>query len=483
MKNFRHQLPLIVTVLILIVLLPALTVQGELKANYSISVVDSDEITKDHWEVYINDNISFIGSSKDAKGFTWDFGEGEPEYRETSTISHIYTELGTFTVTLTVNDDKNNTDTKWGNITLVERPEVNLVVRDKNGNLLAPGTKVRLGEPIIMDASGSKGHISSYTYGYELPNAFLPQINTVDSTYEHTYEAAGTYNVGLRVTDEIGNIDQMEKSEFITIEVQKGGGTSDSGPELPIAKEYIAGAFGVILLIALIGFAYRNGYIGGPVMTGRGSTPSSETKPGPGPGSGPSLNTLMNRPGGTDPILPDPGSFMQDQGMKDFGKPPLEQTVFEVKTCPKCSGKIPITSLDRPLKVVCPACSASFSLKGAPKSTTPQPAQSMGAPATPAPKQDFIYDFKDCPKCKSKIPITSQDRPLKVTCPGCSASFTLKGKSGGSSTPAPAPRIPTPFTPADDTEIVICPACGKAQPVSASASAANCVSCNARFEL
>jgi len=290
------------------------------------------------------------------------------------------------------------------------------------------------------------------------------------------------------VTDEIGNIDVMEKSEYITITVQRGGGTGDSGMELPIAMEYLAGAIIVILVIVVIGVLYRNGYIGGSILSGGGSPPLSGKKPEPTTGQGASLNTLMNRPGGTDPILPEPASFMQDQGMKDFGKSPEEQTVYEVKNCPKCKGKIPITSLDRPLKVVCPTCSASFSLKGQPKSTTPLPAPSMGAPAaptlkSPAPKKDFIYDFKDCPKCKSKIPITSEVRPFKVTCPGCAASFTLKGKSGSGSTPAPAPKVPAPSAPADDTEIVICPACGKAQPVSASANAANCVSCDARFEL
>ena len=105
-----------------------------------------------------------------------------------------------------------------------------------------------------------------------------------------------------------------------------------------------------------------------------------------------------------------------------------KNAVHEGKTCPKCNGTIPITSPERPLKVTCPDCNASFSLKGKPTAVPKPVSAQIPTPIAPASKQDFIYEAKTCPKCKSKIPIMSEERPLKVTCPGCSASYTLKEK-------------------------------------------------------
>ena len=47
---------------------------------------------------------------------------------------------------------------------------------------------------------------------------------------------------------------------------------------------------------------------------------------------------------------------------------------------------------------------------------------------------------RDCPTCKTPIPIETEERPLKITCPNenCGKSFTLKAKSGAVPSKSPA---------------------------------------------
>ncbi len=484
MKNLQKVIPIVLIILILTVVIPTINVQGKLEAEYSISVEKKEVIGTNHWKVYVKEDISFISSSSDATSYTWDFGDGASVTKTTKTIAHNFSAIGTYTVTLTAKDDDGNSDTAWGNITAVEKPEAIIIVLDEAGNSLADvDYTIELGQSVTLDASTSKGDIVTYIFGFNLKNAFQPQVQKPEPTYTHTYEEVGEYKVGLRVTDTLHNNSQMDKSEFITITVKKASASSTSF-ELPVPIMYVGGGVGIIVLLLVVVFLYRNGYIGAPGMGGGGGSPSSPPMSGPARTSGPNLNTRMSQPSGKGSSFSDYNSLLPDQQKKEFGRPESEKTVYEVKTCPKCKGKIPITSLERPLKVTCPTCAASFSLKK-PSSSAPPSAAKAPTPEAPAPtpeaKQDFIYDVKTCPKCKSKIPITSQERPLKVTCPGCSASFTLKGKSQGPTPGASAPK-PAP-APVDDTEIVICPACGKAQPVSTSASTSVCISCNSRFEL
>lgn len=482
MKNLKTLFPIVMTLLILAVALPAMTVEGKLEADYSINALKKWDIGPYHWEVYKGDDISFIVSHKEGKNFTWNFGDGtSPLSTDSTIISHSFTTNGKYMVNLIAKNDKNDTVKVYGNITVVDMPEAILKVTDELGKDLAPEHIINAGDTVILDASDSKGDIKTYTYGFNLPNAFLPQHQSDDPTYSYTYSTTGTYNVGLRVVDELGNNSQMDKTQFITITVQKPTGDNGSDFELPVAMEIIAGGVVGILIIVVIIILYRNGYIGGPIMMGGGgSSPPPERREEPA--SRPAdLNARMNRPLGAGAAGGGMESLLPKDSMSQYGKPPEEKTVYETKTCPKCKGTIPITSLDRPLKVVCPDCSASFSLKGKP-GVAPKPASvPVPTPAVSAPKPDFIYDVKTCPKCKSKIPITSKERPLKVTCPGCSASFTLKGSSSDKSMPSEAPKSAP--APTEDTEVVICPECGKAQPVSASASEATCVSCNTRFGL
>jgi len=468
-------------------------VGGKLKADFSVSssrihTIDADNY---HYEVYMKENVSFNGgASTEEKGYTWNFGEGGDVYKDTSTISHMYNKTGKYMVTLTVNDDNENTDTIYGNITVVDLPLAILDITDKDGKSLAPDYTVEPGQTIILDAGGSEGDIRTYYFGFDLVEAFIAQVDNADNPqYTHEYDNSGEYRIGLRVVDRLGNKSQMDKTDFITLTVEKTSSNGGTNLELPIPLEYMGIGIGVILIIIIVVVLHRRGYIGGPVMVGGGSPSTEEKKSETGFGAKSDFDKLLGKPpesrpsGGTDFTNLGMESKGMDLSQGGFDRPAKDKTVYETKTCPKCMGKIPITSLERPLKVTCPDCSASFSLKGKPQ--TPKPPADFGpkpSPPAAAQKEDFIYDFKTCPKCKSKIPIKSQERPLKVVCPGCSASFTLKGKSGGAVTKV-GKSPPPPSPSADDMDIVICSSCGKALPVTGSATSATCSSCGNKFDI
>ena len=468
-------------------------VEGKPVADYTVNSIPIQPIGDSgvHWKVYAGETISFNGGpSENEESYTWDFGEGdEPIYKETSTISHQYntSRAQPYMFKLTVDDKDGNTDTAYGNLTVVERPLAVLKITDENGNDLAPDYTITVGQTIIFDGSGSEGDLRQYEFAYALEGAFIPDVQQDSPTYSYSYNKADDYQVGLAVVDWLGNKSKPDKDDFLTITVEKESTSTSTDFELPVDPLYLGVGVAVFIFIIVIGVLYRNGYIGGPIMTGSGSSkkdskPSTPPPPPPPPPPGSGMGSLMGgQQGSTGPGITDINSLMgglNDDPAGGFGKPAGNETVYEVKNCPKCKGKIPITSLDRPLKVSCQDCGASFTLKGKPGDAN----RSAPAPQAPAPvaeKKDFVYDMKTCPKCKSKIPITSEDRPLKVTCPGCSASFTLKDKSKKSAQNTAGSKAP----PADDTEIVMCPTCGKAQPVSASASATTCVSCGSRFGL
>jgi len=106
-----------------------------------------------------------------------------------------------------------------------------------------------------------------------------------------------------------------------------------------------------------------------------------------------------------------------------------KEMIYETRVCTKCNGKIQITSLERPIKVACPECYTSFMLKEKPEQDLAnRPETTEGSIKTVAVKIP-IYGTKTCPKCEGEIPIHSKERPMKVSCPDCSTSYTLKEKA------------------------------------------------------
>jgi len=71
----------------------------------------------------VNETVTFDASGSTPNGgaiasYSWDFGDGNITLVSDPTITHIYTSLGDFNVTLTVTDDEGFSDTTWKIITI-----------------------------------------------------------------------------------------------------------------------------------------------------------------------------------------------------------------------------------------------------------------------------------------------------------------------------------------------------------------------------
>jgi serine protease len=141
--------------------------------------------------------ITFDGSgSYDSDGdpltYAWYFGDGSTGTSLNPT--HAYTAGGTYTVTLVVNDGKEDSEpsTTTADITEVNDPPVADAGSDQN---------VVVGEVVTFNGSGSydiDGTISRYNWN------FGDETTGTGITTTHTYGTAGEYTVELTVTDDGG---------------------------------------------------------------------------------------------------------------------------------------------------------------------------------------------------------------------------------------------------------------------------------------
>jgi len=148
----------------------------------------------------VGEEIEFDGSaSSDADGsivsYDWNFGDGEVGTGEKAT--HIYTEKGTYNVTLTVTDDGNAMDSAVTSVSVDPgNPDNQPPVADPAGPYVADE-----GEELVFDGTGSSdpdGDIASYAWD------FGDGTTGSGANPMHAYATAGTYNVSLTVTDDGG---------------------------------------------------------------------------------------------------------------------------------------------------------------------------------------------------------------------------------------------------------------------------------------
>ncbi|MCU7797598.1 MAG: PKD domain-containing protein [Candidatus Thiodiazotropha sp. (ex Myrtea spinifera)] len=146
-------------------------------------------------------NFSSAGST-DSDGsittYAWDFGNGTTS--SDANPAHIYTAAGSFTVSLTVTDNDGASHTDTTSATVTNPPGGN---QTPTANANGPYTGTT-GIAVAFSSAGSSdpdGTIATYAWNFgdgNTSNAANPN---------HTYAAAGTYNVSLTVTDNGGAID------------------------------------------------------------------------------------------------------------------------------------------------------------------------------------------------------------------------------------------------------------------------------------
>ncbi len=151
--------------------------------------------------------VDFDGSSSSAfegniVSYEWDFGDGTPPSVTSARVSHKYSKVGTYEVTLKVTTNQNETAETTKNIYVREIP------------LRACFTPSRRsGEAplaVTFDAKCSTGAVSTFHWDFgdgEESGARKPS---------HTFENPGTYNVTLEVSDDKNNVSEF--SDVIVVE-------------------------------------------------------------------------------------------------------------------------------------------------------------------------------------------------------------------------------------------------------------------------
>ena len=146
--------------------------------------------------------------SADADGsiasYAWDFGDGSTG--EGKAASHTYAEAGTYTVALTVTDDKGTTTRTTSQVTVTAPVAANVAPE-------AAFTSAVSGLTADVDASQSvdpDGSIASYSWDFGDGTTAGE-----GSSLTHTYKEAGTYTVTLTVTDDKGTTAQTTQTVVV----------------------------------------------------------------------------------------------------------------------------------------------------------------------------------------------------------------------------------------------------------------------------
>ena len=133
--------------------------------------------------------------------YTWDFGDGNFAY--TDNPIHIFTQNGTYNVKLTVCDNNDLCDSMILSI-FVNKPPIAVVEISK--------LTIMLGETIAFDASESydiDGDVEFYYWNFD------DGYTSSQATADHEYKNSGTYNVSLKIIDDLNDITTV----YYTIEV------------------------------------------------------------------------------------------------------------------------------------------------------------------------------------------------------------------------------------------------------------------------
>jgi len=164
----------------------------------------------------VDEAVHFTGSASGGTSpysYYWDFGDGGHSNIQSPT--HVYTATGTYDVTFTVTDSNSNSDTDETTATISETPPL---VAEAGG----PYTG-NIYNPVKFTGSASGG-TSPYSYYWD----FGDGGSGTGQSPSHQYNAMGTYDVTLTVTDDVGNSDTDET--IVTIIEYEGPVANAYGP-------------------------------------------------------------------------------------------------------------------------------------------------------------------------------------------------------------------------------------------------------------
>ncbi len=152
--------------------------------------------------IAINKAIGFDASASydpngDELSYNWDFGDGGTGSGKT--ISHKYTAVGKFLVTLDVSDGRGGQDNASQYIEINHVPVAKMKITDLSGKAVTVGYS---DSALAFDATGSTdsaGDIKSYFWDFGDGDTGFGAV------VQHAYAKSGAYAVNLTVEDETGN--------------------------------------------------------------------------------------------------------------------------------------------------------------------------------------------------------------------------------------------------------------------------------------
>lgn len=157
-----------------------------------------------------NQSVTFDASlSMDPDGtitaYTWEFGDQTTGQEKI--VTHVYKTAGTYTVKLTVTDDKDAKASTTKEITVAEGPanEPPFAKFD-----FTPATAT-VNEPVNFDASESRDDGGIVKYQWDFGDGSTGEGQQVT----HVYKTVGTFTVKLTVTDNLGATNSITRSALV----------------------------------------------------------------------------------------------------------------------------------------------------------------------------------------------------------------------------------------------------------------------------
>ena len=156
---------------------------------------------------------SFTDQSSDSDGsiasHAWNFGDGVTS--TSANPSHTFAVAGTYTISLTVTDNRGGTDSTSQSVTVTAANQAPTAAFSPScTNLICSFTD---------QSSDGDGSIASHAWN------FGDGVTSTSANPSHTFAVAGTYTVSLTVTDNQGGTDSTSQSVTVT---------SDGGPPLEV---------------------------------------------------------------------------------------------------------------------------------------------------------------------------------------------------------------------------------------------------------
>ena len=156
------------------------------------AVADADEaVIAEGFELQFYGNESWDEDGS-IVSYTWDFGDGEYAYIDNPV--HVFTENGSYDVTLTVCDNTDLCDSVILNI-FVNKPPIAVVEISE--------MVILLGDVITFDASGSydiDGEVEFFYWNFD------DGFTSNQATTEHEFRNSGFYNVSVKIIDDLNDI-------------------------------------------------------------------------------------------------------------------------------------------------------------------------------------------------------------------------------------------------------------------------------------